>query len=579
MKQFLKYTLATITGLLIFSVIGIFLTSAILGTIVAMQEPTAVLQPHSVYRINLSGTLAERTDNDPFTEALEQLSNRSTNRQIGLNDLLANIQTAKENPNIDGIYLYGGNLSAGYASMQEIRAALLDFKSTGKFIIAYADDYTQSNYYLASVADKIYLNPQGSVNWSGLYTTLAFFSRALDKLGIEMQVVKVGTFKSAVEPYILTQMSDANRLQMNSMLQDIWNSIVSDVAQSRSLTTEQLNNYADMNMLFRPAELLTDYGLTDSVVYTQDMKTILEAATGTTKYKLVSHSEMLNLPTDKKYIKDKIAIIYAYGDITDEEGDGIVGKEMVKTIDKVAADSKVKAVVLRVNSPGGSAYASEQIWHALTLLKQQKPLIVSMGDYAASGGYYISCMADTIIAQDNTLTGSIGIFGLIPNISGLTDKLGIDYDGVKTHHLSSLSTDMVIKGMNAEERALMQRRIDRGYHLFVSRCAEGRGMTKKAIEQIAEGRVWSGRRAIEIGLVDKIGTIDDAVRTAAHMANLTTYDIVDYPKQKDSMTQFLEKLSGTSDTEKALLREIQAIEKMIQQPAIQARLPYNLTIH
>lgn len=578
MKQFLKYTLATLTGLLLFSFVGFFVLSAILGAMVSMQEPATVLQPHSVYRIDLSGTIRERAEDDPFTEALGELSGRSMEKQIGLNDLLDNIQTAKDNPNIDGIYLSGGNLSAGYASLQDIRTALLDFKKSGKFIVAYADNYTQGNYYLASVADKICLNAHGNVNWAGLYTTLAFFSRTLDKLGIEMQVVKVGTFKSAVEPYILTGMSDANRLQMNTMLQDIWSGIVADVAQSRSLTAAQLNQYAEINMLFQPEEKLVEYGLIDTLVYQQDMKNILETVTGTGSYRLVSHNELLNLPADKKYVKDKIAVLYAEGDITDEEGDGIVAKDMVKTIDKLAKDSKVKAVVLRVNSPGGSAYASEQIWHALMLLKQEKPLVVSMGDYAASGGYYISCIADSIFVQNNTLTGSIGIFGLIPNTRGLTDKLGIDYDGVQTHRLSNMSTNMVLKGMNAEERALMQGMINRGYDLFVSRCAEGRNMTTEAIREIAEGRVWSGKRALEIGLADKAGTIRDAIHAAAGMAHLTTYDIVDYPKQKDPMTKLLETLSGTTDTEQAVLRELRAIEHMLQQPALQARLPYELTI-
>lgn len=555
-----------------------FVLSGITGALVAMQEKTTILKPHSVYKINLNGTLTERADYNPFAEAIGEISGKSIEQQIGLNDLLNNIRIAKENPNIDGIYLYGGNLSAGYASLQEIKEALSDFKTSGKFIVAYADTYSQSNYYLASVADKIYLNQQGSVNWAGLYTTIAFFSRTLDKLGIEMQVVKVGTFKSAVEPYIATGMSDANRLQMNTMLQDIWAEVVADVAQNRNLTTEQLNRYAEMNMLFQPAELSVEYGLIDQLVYQQDMKAVLEQSTGSDNYQLISHTDMLNLPDNKKYIKDKIAIIYAEGEITDNEGDGIVASKLVKTIDKIAKDSKVKAVVLRVNSPGGSAYASEQIWHALTLLKKEKPLVVSMGDYAASGGYYISCMADTIIAQDNTLTGSIGIFGLIPNTGGLTDKLGIDYDGVKTHHLSSLSTDMMLKGMNAEERALMQNMINRGYDLFVGRCAEGRNMTNEAIRKIAEGRVWSGKRAIEIGLVDKLGNINDAIQTAADMAHLYTYDIAEYPKQTDSMTKLLETLSGTTDSEKTIIREIKTIEQMLKQPAMQARLPYNLNI-
>lgn len=582
MKQFLKYTLATLCGLLLFGLLQVVFFFTFIGAIAGMSETTTLLEGYSVYHIRLTGTLSERVADDTFMSLLSQASGQETPQQLGLDDLLRNIRLAKENDNIAGIYLEGGNLSAGYASLQELRHALQDFKESGKFVVAYADNYSQSNYYLASVADSVYLNAHGSLSWSGLSSNVTFYSRALEKLGVEMQVVKVGTFKSAVEPYILTKMSEANRLQMKTMLDDIWDVVTTDVAQSRHVSVEQLNYLADRYLLLRPAEEIAASGLIDSLVYEQDMKKILSdlACFGIPdNYHLVSHRAMLKVPEAKqKYEKNKIAVIYAEGSITDAEGDGIVGKKMVETINKVADKDNVKAVVLRVNSPGGSAYASEQIWHALNLLKQKKPLIVSMGDYAASGGYYISCMADSIFLQENTLTGSIGIFGLIPNFAGLSRKLGIDYDGVSTHRLGSTNADMVLRGMNPEQRALMQGEINRGYELFVSRCAEGRKMTVAEIKAIAEGRVWSGQRAIEIGLADAVGDIRTAIAAAAGKAGLETYDIVTYPKLTDDLTKLMEALSGTSVKERRLLEQLRQIEQLAEQPSLQARLPFEISI-
>ncbi|HCS87100.1 MAG TPA: signal peptide peptidase SppA, partial [Bacteroidales bacterium] len=411
-----------------------------------------------------------------------------------------------------------------------------------------------------------------------LYTTLAYFSRLLDKIGVEMQVVKAGEFKSAVEPYIQTEMSDANRKQLTDLQKDMWAVVRHAVSKSRSISEEQLDKYAEENTLFKSEEELLSYGLVDSLIYQQDMKAILAELTGEEDFQRISHKDMMNLPTNKKeYIKEKIAIVYAEGEINDGGSEGIVKSTFIKTIQEVEEDDNVRAVVLRVNSPGGSAFASEQIWHALTLLKEKKPVVVSMGDYAASGGYYISCMADSIFAQDNTVTGSIGIFGLVPCTNELTKKIGIDYDGVQTHHLSSSNTSMVVKGMTSEERALMQGVIHRGYNLFVSRCAEGRGMTCEDIRKIAEGRIWSGQQAMEIGLVDKIGDIQCAIVSAAQLANVSHYDIVTYPKTKDSLTQMIELLSGT-DTDDVLLREVKRLKGLMQQSNLQARLPYDINI-
>ncbi len=575
MKQFLKYTLATVCGLLVFSCISSMFFFVMMGAVMALTDlSTTVIKPNSVYTLELKGTISERSTEDELEALFAEAAGQPAVTNLGLEDILSNIEKAKNDSNIVGIYLKGGSLTGGYASFATIRAALEDFRTSGKWIIAYAQDYTQGNYYLASVADKIYCNEHGSVAWSGLYASSMFFSRALDKLGIEMQVLKVGTFKSAVEPYILTEMSDANRLQMEVLLGDMWSKMLADVSASRNLSVAQLNALADRNMMLQPEEELLTSGLIDSLIYQQSMKDILTARVGTEDYHLISHTDLLNAPKKAEYKADKIAVLYAEGEITDSEGDGIVGTKLVKEINRLADKDEVKAVVLRVNSPGGSAAASEQIWHALSLLKAKKPLVVSMGDYAASGGYYISCLADTILADPNTLTGSIGIFGLVPNVHGLTNKLGIDIDGVGTNALSSLESNMIYKGMNRTERQLMQSMINRGYELFVRRCADGRGVSTDAIKAVAEGRVWSGKRAVELGLVDALGNTQDAIEIAARMANLTDYAVSTYPAKKDKLTELLESLTGASDTEKALLQ----IKQLTEKPTVMARLPYNITI-
>ena len=578
MKDFWKYVLATIVALLLLSIVSSVLTGMFFGAILAFSDSETTLSKHSVYRLDLDGVLVEQAESDEFTAAFAELSGKTVDKELGLEDVLRNIRLAKENDNIDGIYLKGGSLQGGFASIKEIRDALEDFKESGKFVVAYADGYGQGNYWLASVADKVYVNTHGEVSWSGLSSTLMFYSGALEKLGVEMQVVKVGTFKSAVEPYIRKDMSDANRLQMNVLLQDIWQGVVADVAKSRNLTEEELNRLADLNMAYQSEDVLQKSGLIDSMIYLQDMETVLTNLCDTKNYKLVSHSSMLSVKSAEKYEKNKIAVIYAEGDITDESGNGIVGKKMVSLIDKVAKKDNVKAVVFRVNSPGGSAYASEQIWHALSLLKEKKPLVVSMGDYAASGGYYISCLADTIFAQENTLTGSIGIFGLIPSYGKLAGKLGLTFDGVQTNKMGRMETNMVIKGMSKEERDLLQGTVNRGYELFVSRCAEGRDMTTEQIKKIAEGRVWSGKRALELGLVDAIGNIDDAVCAAAQMAQVENYQVVTYPEAKDKLTKVIESFSGVDDTEKLMLKEFNQLKKMSEKPSLQARLPYFIEI-
>ena len=586
MKQFLKFTLATIVGIIITSILFALISFAIVGAIAGASDSATVLKPNSVYELNLEGTLIDRSQDDPLTGAFASAMGKTSENSIGLDDVLSNISKAKNDANIVGIYLKGGSLSGGIASIKEIRNALIDFKKSGKFIVAYADNYSQRMYYLVSVADKILLNPQGMLELKGLSAQTMFFKKTLDKLGIEMQIVKVGTFKSAVEPLVNTKMSDANRLQVTVFMNSIWNTILKEIAVSRKIQFEKLNMYADEMMMFQPTEKAKQYALVDSLVYIDQVDSILKKCAKNLKKDdklvFVKHSSMMKVADTAKYDKNKVAIIYAVGEITDDEGEGIVAKTMVKTINDVAKDEQVKAVVFRISSPGGSAFASEQICHALTLLKAKKPVIVSMGDYAASGGYYIACMADQIVAQPNTITGSIGIFGVIPNVSGLNEKLGITYDGVKTNRMSDAIS--VTRAFTPEERSLMQNYVNRGYELFVKRCAEGRKMKPEQIKAIAEGRVWTGEDALKIGLVDKIGGLNDAVKMAVAKAKLTTYNINEYPEKEDFATKFMKNF--TKDIQTSLLKSQMGeqynafvqIRNLGKINGIQARMSYDLII-
>jgi len=586
MKQFLKFTLATIVGIIISSILLVLISFAVIGAIAGASESATMLKPNSVYELTLEGNLIDRSQDDPFKGAFSQALGKASENSIGLDDVLSNIDKAKKDENIVGIYLKGGSLSGGIASIKEIRNALIDFKKSGKFVVAYADNYSQRMYYLASVADKILLNPQGMLELKGLSAQTMFFKKTLDKLGIEMQIVKVGTFKSAVEPLVNTKMSDANRLQVTVFMTSIWNTILKEVSVSRKIPFEKLNVYADEMLMFQPTEKAKQYALVDSLVYIDQVDSILKKSAKTLKkgdnLVFVKHSAMTKVASTEKYDKNKVAVIYAIGEITDMEGEGIVAKDMVKTINDVAKDEQVKAVVFRISSPGGSAFASEQICHAITMLKAKKPVIVSMGDYAASGGYYIAAMADKIVAQPNTITGSIGIFGVIPNISGLNEKLGITWDGIKTNKMSDAIT--VNRAFTPEERSLMQNYVNRGYELFVKRCADGRKMKTDQIKAIAEGRVWTGEDALKIGLVDKIGGLNDALKLAVAKAKLTTYNISEYPEKEDFATKFMKNFSKDIETRflKAQLGDqyhaFQQIKNLDKINGIQARMSYDLII-
>lgn len=562
-------------GCLAKAIIGIgvyFLFCGVIGMLMGdmMSTPTTKLEENTIYRIDLEGVVVEQAAEEiPFEALLGEMYGQTTNT-VGLNAILSNIALAKDNDKILGIYLRGGSMSVGQASAKAIRDALLDFKQSGKFIIAYADAYTQTNYYIASVADKIYLNAVGNLAWDGMSAQKQYFTRLFEKIGIEMQILKVGTFKSAVEPYFRTSMSAEDRKQTEQYLNGVWSELKTAVAAQRGMNVEQLNAYADECMSLQPQHKYVDYGFVDTLVYVQDMDTVLRMYAGTKDYKMLSTSNMTSVERAKNNATDKVAVLYAEGQIYDAGSEGIVEKKMLKTIKKIHKNDDVKAVVLRVNSPGGSADASEQIWHALETLKAKGlPVVVSMGDLAASGGYYISCGADYIYAEPTTLTGSIGIFGTVPNASKLMDKIGLDVDGVKTNQYAGFTTNALYKGMNKQEIALMQAMVERGYDLFTMRCAQGRGVSQDAIKTVGEGRVWLGKDALEIGLVDELGNINNAIEKAAELATLGQYAIVEYPEKADPFEELLKMFDTTTPEERLILK----VREFASKPRIMALTP------
>ena len=549
-----------------------FLFCGIMGLLMGdmMSTPSTKLEDNTIYRIDLKGTLVEQAGEENPLDAIMGEMYGKTTTTVGLNDLLSNIALAKDNDKVLGIYLKGGSLAASPASAKALRDALLDFKQSGKFIIAYSDAYTQTNYYIASVANRIFFNPVGSLTWDGLSAQKEYYTRLFEKIGVEMQILKVGTFKSAVEPYFRTSMSEADRKQTEQYIGGIWSEMKAAVGESREITPEQLHAYADECMSLQPQEKYLTYKFVDSLVYIQEMDSILRIYAGTKDYKQLSNSKMTGVERNKVDATDKVAVLYAEGAIVDDGSEGIVEGKILKTIKKIYNDDDVKAVVFRVNSPGGSADASEQIWHAMKMLQDKGlPVVVSMGDYAASGGYYISCNADYIYAEPTTLTGSIGIFGTVPNLSKIREKIGLDVDAVSTNKHAGLTTNAVINGMNPQEMALMQSMVERGYDLFTRRCADGRGMTQDEIKKIGEGRVWLGKDALEIGLVDSLGNINDAVAKAVELAELGEYQLVSYPEKKDPFQEMLKMFDKTTPEERLALK----VREFASKPRIMALMP------
>ena len=585
MKDFLKFTLATVTGIILSSIVLFIIGMVTLFGIVSTADTETIVKKNSVMMLDLNGVLVERTQESPLG-ILSQLFSDDSNT-YGLDDILSSIKKAKENENIKGIYLQASMLGTSYASLQEIRNALLDFKESGKFIIAYGDSYTQGLYYLSSVADKVLLNPKGMIEWKGIASAPLFYKDLLQKIGVEMQIFKVGTYKSAVEPFISTEMSPANREQVTAFINSIWGQVTEGVSASRSLPVDSLNALADRMLMFYPAEESVQCGLADTLIYRNDVRNYLKQWVDLKeddRLPVLGLSDMINVK--KNMPKDKsgniVAVYYASGEITDYSGsstseEGIVGTKVIRDL------RKLKDVVLRVNSPGGSAFASEQIWHAVKELKTEKPVIVSMGDYAASGGYYISCVADTIVAEPTTLTGSIGIFGMVPNVKELSEKIGLTYDVVKTNKFSDFGN--IMRPFNQDEKTLMQMMITQGYDTFVNRCAEGRHMSKEAIEKIAEGRVWTGEAAKELGLVDVLGGIDTALEIAVRKAGIEGYTVVSYPAKQDLLSSLLN-TKPTNYVESQILKsklgeyyqQFGMLKNLKERSMIQARIPFELNI-
>ena len=584
MKDFIKYTMATVVGLVLVSIIMGILTFVSMAGMIASEGMSSPIEKKSVLRITLKGSITERAGEE---NPLSKLGGETT-QQIALDQALQALEKAAKNDKIEGIYMEGGILSAYPAEVQELRQALLEFKKSGKWIIAYADTYSRSAYYLCSVADKVYLNPIGMLDWSGLSSNPMFFTGLMKKLGIKMQVFKVGTYKSAVEPYIAEQMSDANREQVSSYQQSIWNNMLKDVAKSRKTTAEALNSLADSLTILSGPEASVKGGLVDKLCYQDEVKKILknkakmeeEESLRFVSISDVALSEELN---DK--VDDEIAVYYAYGEIKEDITGGfaqesaITSKQMTKDLQELREDDDVKAVVLRVNSPGGSAYASEQIWREVQLLSKEKPVIVSMGALAASGGYYISCGANKIFAEPTTLTGSIGIFGMIPDATELlTDKLGLSFDVVKTNAHSDFGA--MGRPLNESECRLMQAYINQGYELFTGRVAQGRKISQDSVKAVAEGRVWTGEQAMKIGLVDKLGNLNDAIAAAAKAAKIEKYSVGRYPEPAPWFASLLqEKKADYMDSQmRSALGEFYPAFSLIRdlknQDAIQARMTF-----
>lgn len=590
MKDFFKYTAATVVGIIVFTIVCVALSVMSIIGMVASASATQAVEKNSVLVLKLNGSIDEQgTDN-----TIGKLTGNYI-PSTGLNDILSAIKKAKDEENIKGIYIDAGVLSTDYATLQEIRSALEDFRKSGKKIIAYADTYSQGSYYLASVANKIYLNPIGMVDWHGIGAQPVFYKDMLAKFGVKFQVVKVGTFKSATETYTEEHMSDANRLQTKMFLDGTWKQVCNAVSKSRGISVDSLNRYADELLMFQSAESLVKRKVVDELAYASDMKDIAKAQFGIGKDDDLNRlfvSDMTNVK-EKQTSGEEIAIYYAYGDIVQSEkvsllGGGshcIVSSTVCSDLKDLMDDDDVKAVVIRVNSGGGDAFASEQIWHQVMELKKKKPVVVSMGGYAASGAYYMSAPASWIVAQPTTLTGSIGIFAVFPDMSGLvTQKLGVKFDEVKTNRNSTFG-NLMARPFNEEETAVMQQYVNRGYQLFRKRVADGRRLPVESVEKIAQGRVWLGADAIGLKLVDQLGGLNDAVAKAAKLAKLGEYYTEDYPAPSSWIDQLL---AGASDAGSVdarlrltlgdLYEPVSLMRNLDKHEALQARIPFAINM-
>ena len=586
MKQFFKFVFASMVGIILSFILLFVIFIASIGVLVSSSNDKVVVSENTILHVNLNVPIVERGSNSPLDDL--DLGPFKGDKTLGLNDILKSIKHAKTDDNIKGIYLDVSYLMTGFASIEEIRDALIDFKKSGKFIISYSEVYSQGAYYLASVANKIYLNPQGILELKGFSSEIMFLKGALDKLEIEAQIIKVGTYKSAVEPFILDKMSDANRLQTKELLGSMYNHFTAQISASRKIPQDSIIAIADGLKSRSPLDAVK-YKLVDALKYKDEVLDELKAKIGIDKkknLKSVSISDYAKTVSNTSSASDKIAVIYANGEINSGEGDeNTIGSEGIsKALRKARLDDKVKAVVLRVNSPGGSSLASDVIWREVLLTKKVKPIIVSMGDYAASGGYYIACAADSIFAEPNTITGSIGVFAIIPNMKGFfNNKLGLTFDGVKTGQFADLGN--ISRPLTAPETMILQREVNRTYSDFTKIVANGRKISQTYVDSIGQGRVWTGEQALKLKLVDRIGHLNDAIASAAKKAKIKEFKIVNYPEIKDGLFGFLEdsedkiKLYMVKQELGISYPYYQKVKKVMNIKGLQARMPYEIEIN
>ena len=594
MKQFFKYMLATIAGLLVSFVIMFFISIIVISAMVASasgggEKKEPYIANNTILHLKLNTPIKDEPSNNPFENF--NFETFEANENSSLSEIIESIEKAKKDDRIKGIYLDLSMIKTGLASLEEIRKALLHFKTSGKWIISYAEVYTQRSYYLASVADKIYLNPAGIMELRGLATELMFFKKMLEKLDVEVQIIRHGKFKSAVEPYILEKMSPSNRAQVERMLTTVWESITSKIGKSRKVEVNEINNLAD-EIKIQSAEDAVKYQFIDGLIYKDELlnklrkRLKLEEGKKIKYVTLGKYAKAKLKDEKKKFSKNKIAVVYASGAImSGKSQQGNMGSETIsEAIREARLNEKVKAIVLRVNSPGGSALASDVIWREVTLAKKVKPVIVSMGDVAASGGYYIACAADKIVANEKTITGSIGVFGVIPNAQGFfNNKLGITFDGAKTNKHADMLT--ISKPLTAEEKGIIQIGVEKIYDDFITKVADGRNMSKMMVDSIGQGRVWTGLDAKTIGLVDEIGGLKEALAMAKKMAKLKDYRITTYPKRKDPFEQIITELSGGVQTQLLEMylgddyKYYQKINELKTQTGMMTRMPYEIDIY
>lgn len=591
MKDFFKFMFASMLGLLIMSVILFFVFLGMITSFANMMEKQETeVAENTLLKINFSTPIIDRTSKDPFSDF--DFNTMEPSKSIGLNDILKNLEKASSDPNITGVYMDLTSLRAGQATIEEVRQALMDFKQSGKFILAYSESFSQGAYYLATTADDIYLNPEGMVDFRGLYAELMFFKGTIEKLDAEMQIIRHGKYKSAVEPFMREDMSPENREQMTAIVDGIWSRFVSAISESRNISVDKLNQLAD-DLAITNAEDALNERFVDGLKYKDEILDELKRKLGLEENKdivSVSMSKYTYAPdpgNEKTDFKNRVAVIYAIGEILTGKGsDVIIGSDRIsKAIRQARKDDKVKAIVMRVNSPGGSALASDIILREVKLAAKEKPFIVSMGDVAASGGYYISCAADKIYADPTTITGSIGVLGMIPNLEEtMKNKLGVTFDYVQTNNNASMMT--INKPLTEYQKSKIKEWIEEVYDTFVNHVAEGRDMTWDAVDEIGQGRVWVGADALEIGLVDELGGLDMAIADAVELAGLETYSIKEYPEQEDPIEELFKELLGTASVEGMIRAELgddyrlyQYLKYWKEARGVQARMPFDIYIN